>query len=324
MLPRQLGPRFALEALFLILLAIGAGLADLSSTAIVLVMLVAWVLVALLEFTSDRLAQSFPPLRRYHVPPAVTPPQVEQPAELPPAAEPPPEAATVIVAPPPQPPEKVELPAPEPVAEEQAPVEEEPEVVEPEVVVAAEVLPLEEPERERVGFWQRFRGRFAHDGDAAVTVVVAPPPDPPEKVELPAAEAALEDEAPVTPREPGPEVVEVVAEVVPLEEPEEAEEPKPGVWRRHVRLLSRRFEPEAEQPAEPEPESEPQPERRSFWELLKPRRVSEDEGEQEAQEPPAPPRHVRLLPRKPGASRAEQEVAEIFDANGDEEERQHG
>ena len=34
MLPRRLGPRFALEALFLILLAIGAGLADLSATAI--------------------------------------------------------------------------------------------------------------------------------------------------------------------------------------------------------------------------------------------------------------------------------------------------
>ena len=43
MLPGRLGLRFALEALFLVLLAIGAGLADLRPVVIVLVMAVAWV-----------------------------------------------------------------------------------------------------------------------------------------------------------------------------------------------------------------------------------------------------------------------------------------
>src|SRR6266498_2213440 len=58
MLPGRLGLRFALEALFLILLAIGAGLADLRPAVIVLVMAVAWVLVAVVEFTAERIAAS--------------------------------------------------------------------------------------------------------------------------------------------------------------------------------------------------------------------------------------------------------------------------
>jgi hypothetical protein len=44
-----LGPRFALEAGFLIAVAIAAGLAELSATAIVVVMAVAWLLVCLFE-----------------------------------------------------------------------------------------------------------------------------------------------------------------------------------------------------------------------------------------------------------------------------------
>jgi hypothetical protein len=58
MLPGRLGLRFALEALFLVLLAIGAGLADLRPVLIVLVMAVAWVLVAVVEFTAERIAAS--------------------------------------------------------------------------------------------------------------------------------------------------------------------------------------------------------------------------------------------------------------------------
>ena len=58
MLPGRLGLRFALEALFLVLLAIGAGLADLRPVVIVLLMAVAWVLVALIEFTAERIAAS--------------------------------------------------------------------------------------------------------------------------------------------------------------------------------------------------------------------------------------------------------------------------
>ena len=43
------GPRFALEAGFLIAVAIGAGFAELSATAIVVVMAAAWLLVCLFE-----------------------------------------------------------------------------------------------------------------------------------------------------------------------------------------------------------------------------------------------------------------------------------
>lgn len=58
MLPGRLGVRFALEALFLLLLAVGAGLADLRPALIVLVMAIAWVIVALIEFTAERIARS--------------------------------------------------------------------------------------------------------------------------------------------------------------------------------------------------------------------------------------------------------------------------
>lgn len=58
MLPRRLGARFALEALFLVLLAVGAGLADLRPLFIVLVMALAWLLVALAELTAERVDRS--------------------------------------------------------------------------------------------------------------------------------------------------------------------------------------------------------------------------------------------------------------------------
>jgi hypothetical protein len=54
-LPRRLGARFALEALFLVLLAVGAGLAHLRPLYIVGVMAAAWVLVALAELTAERI-----------------------------------------------------------------------------------------------------------------------------------------------------------------------------------------------------------------------------------------------------------------------------
>lgn len=55
MLPRRPGARFALEALFLVLLALGAGLADLRPIVIVAVMAGAWALVALAEFSAERI-----------------------------------------------------------------------------------------------------------------------------------------------------------------------------------------------------------------------------------------------------------------------------
>jgi hypothetical protein len=57
-LPRRLGARFALEALFLVLLAVGAGLANLRPLYIVGVMAAAWVLVALAELTAERIDRS--------------------------------------------------------------------------------------------------------------------------------------------------------------------------------------------------------------------------------------------------------------------------
>ncbi len=53
-MPGGLGPRFAIEAGFLIVLAVGAGLADLRPAIIVLVMGIAWVLVALIEWAAWR------------------------------------------------------------------------------------------------------------------------------------------------------------------------------------------------------------------------------------------------------------------------------
>ena len=58
MLPRRPGARFALEALFLVLLAVAAGLADLRPLYIVLIMVGAWILVALAELTAERVDPS--------------------------------------------------------------------------------------------------------------------------------------------------------------------------------------------------------------------------------------------------------------------------
>jgi hypothetical protein len=73
-MPGRLGPRFAVEAAFLIVLAVGAALADLSPQWIVLIMGVGWILVGLFEFTADRLGSVFPPLQRYGL---ATPPEPE-------------------------------------------------------------------------------------------------------------------------------------------------------------------------------------------------------------------------------------------------------
>jgi hypothetical protein len=116
-LPGRLGLRFALEALFLVLLAIGAGLADLRPVFIVLVMAIAWLLVAIVEYTAERISAS--PL--YYVLPQRGDPPVDE-AE---PAWPMPEERTVVA-----PPER-----PEPEAERESEPEAEPD---PE-------LPLDEP-----------------------------------------------------------------------------------------------------------------------------------------------------------------------------------
>jgi hypothetical protein len=86
--PGGLGPRFALEAGFLIAVAIAAGVAQLSATAIVLVMALAWLLVCLFELTVWAEGSRFRTFRRERV--------VVEPAEPePPAAEPEPEPEPV-------------------------------------------------------------------------------------------------------------------------------------------------------------------------------------------------------------------------------------
>jgi hypothetical protein len=69
-MPGRLGPRFAIEVVFLIALATGAGLADLEARWIVLVMAAGWLVVALLELTAERLWATVPPWRRPYYPSA--------------------------------------------------------------------------------------------------------------------------------------------------------------------------------------------------------------------------------------------------------------
>jgi hypothetical protein len=65
-----LGPRFALEVTFLIALAIGAGVAELSATWIVVVMAVAWLVICLFELAVWAEGPRFPVLGRSATPPA--------------------------------------------------------------------------------------------------------------------------------------------------------------------------------------------------------------------------------------------------------------
>src|SRR5438105_4463268 len=58
-MPAALGPRFALEAGFLVLLAVAVGFANLSPALIILVMAVAWLLVALIEYFAWRQGPRF-------------------------------------------------------------------------------------------------------------------------------------------------------------------------------------------------------------------------------------------------------------------------
>ena len=69
-MPGRLGPRFSIEVLFLIALAVGAAYADLAAKWIVVVMATGWLVVALLELTADRIWAAAPPWRRPNYVPA--------------------------------------------------------------------------------------------------------------------------------------------------------------------------------------------------------------------------------------------------------------
>jgi hypothetical protein len=217
-LPGRLGVRFALEALFIILLAVGAGLADLRPAFIVLVMAAAWLLVALIELTAERIARS--PVS-YLLPAA----ELERAEEVERVFEPPVEERTVVA--PPAASEDTQ----EPVAEPEPEPEREPEPV---VVEPAPLEAQAEPEP------RRRRGVFRRRPQ---------PVEEPEPQPVPEPEAVPEPEV-----APEPEVVPEPEEAAPVsagrfralfrrreQEPEPIAEPPP----RHVKLLPRRAAPEA-------------------------------------------------------------------------------
>ena len=145
-----MGPRFAIEALFLIALAVGVAYADLASKWIFVVMAGGWLVVALLELSADRIWAAAPPWRRpYYVP--ASPPRAEPVAAPPAVAEPEPAAKAEPAA------EPKPVPEPEPVAEQAPGPEPEPEPpIEPEpepeavtmIAVRAEPAAAAEPEAE--------------------------------------------------------------------------------------------------------------------------------------------------------------------------------
>ena len=208
MLPGRLGLRFALEAIFLVLLAIGAGLAELRPALIVLVMAVAWVLVALVEFTAERIAAS----PTSYLLPVPAPPEEGEPEQV---FWPPPEERTVVA--PPQRPAEPE--AAEPEAEHKPEPEPEPEDEPlPEQVLEPEPASLEPPESgRRRGFLRR------HKPETEDELV-------PEAASEPEPESL---EPPVSDRRRG---------LLRRREPEP--EPSPPAPPRHVKLLPRRSAPE--------------------------------------------------------------------------------
>lgn len=153
MLPGRLGLRFALEALFLVLLAIGAGLADLSAGFIVLVMAIAWLLVAIVEFTAERISASS---LTYLLPQRAEPPVDEEEARWPMPEE------RTIVAPPEQ---------PEPEADLEAETEPEP------PIEVEESEPTDNEEPARPGRFRSLLRRRAQDAEPE-------PSTPPRHVKL--------------------------------------------------------------------------------------------------------------------------------------------
>ena len=210
MLPGRLGLRFALEALFLVLLAIGAGLAELRPALIVLVMAVAWVLVALIEFTAERIAAS----PTSYLLPTPAPPEEGEPEQI---FWPPPEERTVVA--PPQRPAEPQATEPEPEQKPEPEPEPEPEDEPlPEQILEPEPESLEPPESgRRRGFLRRRKP----ETEDQLVPEAASEPEP----------ASLEP--PVSDRRRG---------LLRRRKPES--EPSPPAPPRHVKLLPRRSAPE--------------------------------------------------------------------------------
>ena len=77
-----LGPRFAVEVAFLIALAVGAGFAELSAAAIVVVMAVAWLLICLFELAVWAEGPRFPAYSRRAEPVEEAEPPAETTGEI--------------------------------------------------------------------------------------------------------------------------------------------------------------------------------------------------------------------------------------------------
>jgi outer membrane biosynthesis protein TonB len=175
-MPTAPGPRFVLEAGFLVLLALVVGLADLEPLLVVLVMLVGWILVSLIEFFAWRQSQSA--IMRGFEPAfagaAVSEMAADDPPPPPPPPSPPPppppEEETAVTPPAPdEPPEESEVEAP--AAEEPAPAEDEEEaefakVEERRVVHRLEPL-QPRPKRRWIFFGPRRREGQAEDDSEA-------------------------------------------------------------------------------------------------------------------------------------------------------------
>jgi hypothetical protein len=207
-LPGRLGARFALEALFLVLLAVGAGLADLRPVLIILVMAVAWLLVALVELTAERIARS--PVS-YLLPAEIEAVEAELEPEQ--VFGPPVEERTVVA--PPQALEDTQEPIVQP---------------EPEPEIEEEAESVEQPPRRRLGTLLR---RPATEAE--------PEPDLPVAAEAkPESEAAAVEEA----AEPEAEPESRGRFRSLLRRRDQEIEPLPEPPPRHVKLLPRRSEPE--------------------------------------------------------------------------------
>ena len=145
--------RFLLEATFLVLVAVGAGLAGLQAVWIGVVMFGAWLLVALVERGGSRRgrASAAPPEAERELEPELQPEPDPEPAPEPtPEPEPEPERRPELAAVPPPPPEPDPEPEPEP---------------EPEPAVVPLVLRDTTPRTWNI--WELERLAETMDGDAA-------------------------------------------------------------------------------------------------------------------------------------------------------------
>jgi hypothetical protein len=256
-------PRVALYSAFIILVAVGAALADMSSGAIVLIVLAAWAIVGLAELAVSGVSGRAQPLPYGYPAWAVEPATEEEEAEAIAEVE-----------------EFEEHEEPEPVVE--AAVEPEVEAVEP----AAEVEPAERPAWRP---WRRPEPEVAELEEPPSHVRVLPVEDEA------AEERALEEPEPVVEAAAHEAVVEELVhdepepEVEALEE--EAAEPEAEVEalpEEEPALEAVADEAEAEAEFEPEAEAEPEPEEPETEAELEPEPEAEAEPVAEAELAPEP------------------------------------